>query len=674
TAGSGAVAFDNTTSTNTPITGFQAGDQIALGAFTSAITSASLATNGSSLQLTLTNGTQTYVVPDISFASGLTSGAALDGYQFVFDSVAVNGGSEFAVTVAPVPVTASVSGVAQEGQLLSATASVPGSADQTFTYQWQTSSDGSTWSDVSGATSATYSVGESVEGNYLRVAVTAGNGTSAYSTPTAAVADATPSIAVAIEGIAQEGQVLTAQVSGAENDDALSYVWIANGVTLGTGATYTVQAGDEGSVITLMVTDVADNGGGTASVQLDAGSVGVARSIEAGQTTVIGVVKPLAGDTLSLTQTGGTGVLSLGAVQPDGSQAVIYTAPASLASSALDAVGYTVTNQHNAAVASGSASVQLDAGDQFVWIGSGSGDWNTPANWKDITTGANPASVVAGAADNVIFNSSTQAITGTGDSASLTFSGDNAVGGHLTTGSLSVNGASGSTLDINAGASVTAATASLNGGDSINVAGNGARLTVTGALTVNGSLAATNHGMIQLGSVSLGDGLAPAAISTDSTSSIEIGTAGSAAAGAVTVDSGATLTSSAGSSTTIIGNVVDYGTLSLTNHGSLDIIGTLSGGGQVQIGNGTFLYAAGGASTPSLATGSLTVSLGRGSGLELGAAIDAGNTIAFTGSWSQLTLHATATGSFDDAATITGFDQTETILLQGGTVTSVAYT
>lgn len=89
---------------------------------------------------------------------------------------------------------------------------------------------------------------------------------------------------------------------------------------------------------------------GSASVQLDAGPAVTAASpagVEAGQTTAIGVVRPgLAGDSLNLIQTGGTGVLSLGAMQADGSQAVIYTAPASIAASALNAVSYTVTDQH----------------------------------------------------------------------------------------------------------------------------------------------------------------------------------------------------------------------------------------------------------------------------------------------------------------------------------------
>ena len=84
--------------------------------------------------------------------------------------------------------------------------------------------------------------------------------------------------------------------------------------------------------------------------------------VEKGQTTVIGTVTPsMIGDTLTLAETGGIGALSLGAAQVDGTQQVIYTAPATVAASVVDVVSYTVTD-NNGAAATGSASVQLDAG------------------------------------------------------------------------------------------------------------------------------------------------------------------------------------------------------------------------------------------------------------------------------------------------------------------------
>jgi hypothetical protein len=71
------------------------------------------------------------------------------------------------------------------------------------------------------------------------------------SAATAAVVDATPNIEVTIDGTAQEGQTLSARVSGAEGDDTLTYAWTSGATTLGTASTYTVQESDEGTPITL---------------------------------------------------------------------------------------------------------------------------------------------------------------------------------------------------------------------------------------------------------------------------------------------------------------------------------------------------------------------------------------------------------------------------------------
>jgi hypothetical protein len=84
-------------------------------------------------------------------------------------------------------------------------------------------------------------------------------------------------------------------------------------------------------------------------------------TVEENQTAIIATVKPsVFGDKVSLKETAGAGTLSLGAVQADGSQQVIYAAPSSIAASTKDAVSYTVTE--NGESATGAASVQLDAG------------------------------------------------------------------------------------------------------------------------------------------------------------------------------------------------------------------------------------------------------------------------------------------------------------------------
>ena len=90
---------------------------------------------------------------------------------------------------------------------------------------------------------------------------------------TVTVIDAAPTITVSISGTAQEGQTLSAAVSGNESDDVLSYAWVSGGTIVGTAASYAVVETDEGQAITLTVTDVADNGGGTASATATSASV-----------------------------------------------------------------------------------------------------------------------------------------------------------------------------------------------------------------------------------------------------------------------------------------------------------------------------------------------------------------------------------------------------------------
>ncbi|WP_374437663.1 reprolysin-like metallopeptidase [Inhella sp.] len=85
-----------------------------------------------------------------------------------------------------------LAGLAEQGQSLSATAGVQ-DADGlgTFSFEWQRSSDGSTWTAVAGATSSSLSLGESVIGMQLRALVryTDGHGTaeSVASLPSLAV-------------------------------------------------------------------------------------------------------------------------------------------------------------------------------------------------------------------------------------------------------------------------------------------------------------------------------------------------------------------------------------------------------------------------------------------------------------------------------------------------------
>ncbi|MGO9961445.1 MAG: hypothetical protein ACLP50_36640 [Solirubrobacteraceae bacterium] len=66
-------------------------------------------------------------------------------------------------------------GAAKLGVTLHATAGVWTGSPTSYAYQWQSSPDGSTWTDISSASASTYTVQSSNEGNRLRVRVTASN-------------------------------------------------------------------------------------------------------------------------------------------------------------------------------------------------------------------------------------------------------------------------------------------------------------------------------------------------------------------------------------------------------------------------------------------------------------------------------------------------------------------
>jgi Glycosyl hydrolases family 16 len=89
-----------------------------------------------------------------------------------------------------------------------------------------------------------------------------------------------------------------------------------------------------------------------------------ANNVENSQSVVIGSVAPgLAGDTLHLTQSGGSlGTVSLGVAGQNGVRQVLYSAPAGILATAIDSVSYSITDQHNDIAATGSANVQLERG------------------------------------------------------------------------------------------------------------------------------------------------------------------------------------------------------------------------------------------------------------------------------------------------------------------------
>jgi len=305
----------------------------------------------------------------------------------------------------------------------------------------------------------------------------------------------------------------------------------------------------------------------------------------------------------------------------------------------------------------GSPSPGTQTPDQYLWLPAGSGSWNTAANWEDQSTGATPAAIAPGAADLVSIAASQgsfSVIAGPGNAATLGLTGEVALSGAYGIGTLAVGEANGTgftsgTLDLVPGASIGAASAAIAAG-AISLSGSATSLTVAGTLTLGGgvsgvglpvtSLIADAGAVVQAASLVMGGGSGDS-ITTDPTGSVEIGTAGGAAAGAVTIDAGATL----------------------SGNGSINPLGKI-------IDNGTIL-ATGGTLTLGSVTGSGSLAVAPGGTLELEATT--ANPITLAGSLATGSVLAFADARAAPAGTITGFGQGDAIDLEGSPLTAVQY-
>ena len=171
-----------------------------------------------------------------------------------------------------------ITGTAQVGETLtvgtSGIADADGLTNVTYSYQW-VANDGTTDTDISGATDATYTLVADDEGQTIKVRVTvtddAGNETTLTSAATEAAApqpDRPATGQPTISGTAQVGEMLTANTSGIADADGLtndtySYQWLGDDTDIAgaTSSTYTLVAGDEGRTIRVRVTvtDDAEN-------------------------------------------------------------------------------------------------------------------------------------------------------------------------------------------------------------------------------------------------------------------------------------------------------------------------------------------------------------------------------------------------------------------------------
>ena len=169
-----------------------------------------------------------------------------------------------------------INGTAQVGETLTVDTygMASGLVRAAYSCQW-VANDGTSDTDITGATNSTYTLVPDDEGKTIKAQVTftndAGNEETRTSPATAAVADrpnSPASGAPVITGTAQVGQTLTADTTGIADDDGLSdatfgYQWLADDaeITGSTDSTYTLLAAAEGKTIKVQVsfTDDADN-------------------------------------------------------------------------------------------------------------------------------------------------------------------------------------------------------------------------------------------------------------------------------------------------------------------------------------------------------------------------------------------------------------------------------
>ena len=193
----------------------------------------------------------------------------------------------------------------------------------TLSYQWQSSSNGSTWTDIGSATGLNYTPNQADVGKLLRVAVSytdlQGTAEQYFSAPTSSpvtnVNDApTGSVSItnstsSTRGTAslQQNDVLTAANTLADADGlgTITYTWKAGGSPVGTGTSYTLTAGDVGKAITVEASYIDGQGANesvsssaTANVAVlppvsatdQAGSVAITGTATQGQTLTASAV------------------------------------------------------------------------------------------------------------------------------------------------------------------------------------------------------------------------------------------------------------------------------------------------------------------------------------------------------------------------------------------------
>ncbi len=333
--------------------------------------------------------------------------------------------------------------------------------------------------------------------------------------------------------------------------------------------------------------------------------------------------------------------------------------------------------QISLASAPGGATSPGTTGQYFIWNGPISGNWNVASNWQNTTTGANPAPVAPGSNDNVNFNTPvgfSQVISGNGNANSIIFNNNAFVTGTLTAKTIDSLGS----IDVAAGAALV-----TNNGTIFNAALSGS-VQASGFLTVtsSGSITLTNGASLHAAHLSMQNFTF---LNQDAASSIEIGTANDAVAGALVVDAGAGIDAVAAGSVLTSGRLINNGVITIspgsqtyfgtsitTTSAPLSLSSDISGTGTIivkdHVALDTYVNVA---ANGQVEAGSLSFQLGNGSLLEV-SKVGAGNTFNLGGTGDAIKI-AAVSGVYDMQATIAGFDPSDAILFDSA-LDSAAYT
>jgi len=181
-----------------------------------------------------------------------------------------------------------LSGIEAENEILTATINDPDAGTPTaITYVWERSTDGgATWSTITGATNATYTLTDQDSTNLVRVLADYTDGEGNLETnvidTSGIIASANDGSGITLSGIEAENEILTATITDpdAGTPTAIAYVWERStdggttwsAITGATGATYTLTDQDANNLVRV-VADYTDGEGNLETNVIDTSGI-----------------------------------------------------------------------------------------------------------------------------------------------------------------------------------------------------------------------------------------------------------------------------------------------------------------------------------------------------------------------------------------------------------------